>query len=160
MSTGSGHFAPLNSDFEQNFGQIVPIRIKTLCNTNLVASRHIIEKKAHFWLTLRRSKRSRLKLLVMLFGVKISPSFLTCEQAIGYIYLWYCNRKHGGNSCSSQYPYYFSRSFTHNSLPEHISAYLTTHLWQLFGEVLAVGSKEKCFLSSSGVWSQQYQLRR
>lgn len=28
MSTGRGHFAPLNSDFEQNFGQIVPIKNK------------------------------------------------------------------------------------------------------------------------------------
>ena len=38
-STGSGHFALLSRDFEQIFGQIVSIRIKTLDNINTVASR-------------------------------------------------------------------------------------------------------------------------
>ena len=32
-STGSGLFALLSSDFEQTFGQIVSIRVKTLSNT-------------------------------------------------------------------------------------------------------------------------------
>ena len=34
---------------------------KTLSNTNLAASRHIKREKAHFWLTLRRSKTPLLK---------------------------------------------------------------------------------------------------
>ena len=36
-STGNGLFAHLSRDFEQSFGQIVPLRIKTLGNTNTVA---------------------------------------------------------------------------------------------------------------------------
>ena len=40
-STGSGPFAHLSRDFEQNFGQIVSLRVKTLSHTNLVASGHI-----------------------------------------------------------------------------------------------------------------------
>ena len=36
-STGNGLFAHLNRDFEQIFGQIVSLRIKTLGNTNTVA---------------------------------------------------------------------------------------------------------------------------
>ena len=41
-STGSVDvFALLNRAFEQVFGLIVSIRVKTLSNTNLVASRHI-----------------------------------------------------------------------------------------------------------------------
>ena len=40
-----GLFADLSCDFEQNFGQIVSIRVKTLSNTNLVASTHIKREK-------------------------------------------------------------------------------------------------------------------
>ena len=41
-STGSVDiFALLSRAFEQVFGLIVSIRVKTLSNTNLVASRHI-----------------------------------------------------------------------------------------------------------------------
>ena len=40
-STGNGLFALLSRDFEQIFGQIVSVRIKTLGNTNIVASRLI-----------------------------------------------------------------------------------------------------------------------
>ena len=36
-STGNGLFALLSRDFEQIFGQMVSIRIKTLGNTNTVA---------------------------------------------------------------------------------------------------------------------------
>ena len=46
MSTGSGLFALLSRHFEQIFGQIVSIRIKTLVgNTNMVASRLIEREK-------------------------------------------------------------------------------------------------------------------
>ena len=45
MSTGSGLFALLSRNFEQIFGQIVCIRIKTLGNTNTVASRLIKREK-------------------------------------------------------------------------------------------------------------------
>ena len=40
-STGSKLFALLSHDFKQIFGQNVSIRMKTLCNTNTVASRLI-----------------------------------------------------------------------------------------------------------------------
>ena len=40
----------------QIFRQMVSIRVKTLSNTNLAASRHIKREKAHFRLTLRHSK--------------------------------------------------------------------------------------------------------
>ena len=50
-STGSGFFALFGRDFEQKPGQIVSVRVKTLSNTNLVASRHLKEKKAHLRLT-------------------------------------------------------------------------------------------------------------
>ena len=45
MSSGNGLFAPLSRYFEQIFGQIVSIRIKTLGNTNVVASRLIEREK-------------------------------------------------------------------------------------------------------------------
>ena len=50
---------PFGRDLEQILGQIVFIRVKTLRNTNLVASRHIKEKKR---VDVRRSKASLLKL--------------------------------------------------------------------------------------------------
>ena len=45
-STGSGRFALLSSNLAQILGQIVSIRVKTLGNTNLAASRHIKGEKA------------------------------------------------------------------------------------------------------------------
>ena len=45
----------------QIFRQMVSIRVKTLSNTNLAASRHIKREKAHFRLTLRHSKTPLLK---------------------------------------------------------------------------------------------------
>ena len=51
-------FAPLSRDFEQSFGQIVSIRVKTLSNTNLVASRHIKKEKRSLPVDMRRSKTS------------------------------------------------------------------------------------------------------
>ena len=56
-STGSGLFALLSPDFEQFLGQIVSISVKTLSNTNLVSSRMLKEKKAHFRLTFPPQKR-------------------------------------------------------------------------------------------------------
>ena len=50
----------------------------------MVASRHIIKEKG---LMLRRSKTSRFKFPNMLFGVKIYPSVLTGELAVGEIRL-------------------------------------------------------------------------
>ena len=61
-STGSCFFAPLRRDFEQLFGQIVSIRVKTLSNTNLVGPRHIKREKRLLPVDFRRSKTSLLKL--------------------------------------------------------------------------------------------------
>ena len=61
-STGSCFFAPLSRDLEQIFGQIVSIRVKTLSNTNLVASTHIKREKRSLPVDLCRSKTSLLKL--------------------------------------------------------------------------------------------------
>ena len=44
-SVGSGLFALLSHDFEQIFGQIISLRIKTLGNKNMVASRLIKREK-------------------------------------------------------------------------------------------------------------------
>ena len=44
-STGSGVFALFGRDFEQILGHMVSLRIKTLSNTNLVASKHIKREK-------------------------------------------------------------------------------------------------------------------
>ena len=61
-STGNGNFALLSRDFEQLFGQIVSLRIKTLGNINTVASRLINRGKGSLPLDVRRSKTSLLKL--------------------------------------------------------------------------------------------------
>ena len=58
MSTGSGLFALLSHDFEQ----IVSIRIKTLGNTNIIASRLIKREKGSLPVDVRRSKTSLLEL--------------------------------------------------------------------------------------------------
>ena len=63
-STGSGLFALLSRDFEQIWGQIVSLRVKTLSNTNLVVPRHIKKKKAYFWLTSVAQKRRCLNTLL------------------------------------------------------------------------------------------------
>ena len=57
-STGSGFFVFLRHDFEQMFGQIFSIRVKT----NLLASRHIIIEKGPLTVDVRLSKTSLLKL--------------------------------------------------------------------------------------------------
>ena len=60
MSTGSGHFAILGSDFAQFFGQIISIRIKTLSNTNLAASRLIKREKTSLPVDVCRPKLGSL----------------------------------------------------------------------------------------------------
>ena len=56
MVTGSGLFAFLGRGFVPNFGQIVSIRVMTLLNTNVVASRFIKREKALLPVAVRRSK--------------------------------------------------------------------------------------------------------
>ena len=58
-STGNGLFALLSRDFEQVFGQIVSTRIKTLGNTNTVASRLIKREKGSLLVDVRRSDQKR-----------------------------------------------------------------------------------------------------
>ena len=56
MLNGSGLFALLCCGFEQIFGQIVSIRMKTLGNTNMVASRlnkRDAKRKETVWLIKR-----------------------------------------------------------------------------------------------------------
>ena len=60
-STGSGFFVLLRHDFEQMFGQIFSIRVKT----NLLASRHIIIEKGPLTVDVRLSKTSLLKLPIV-----------------------------------------------------------------------------------------------
>ena len=61
-STGNGLFAHLSRDFEQIFGQIVSLRIKTLGNINTVASRLTRRENGSLPVDVRRSKTSLLKL--------------------------------------------------------------------------------------------------
>ena len=63
MLTGSGLFALLSRGFEQIFGQIVSIRMKTLGNTNIVASRLTKREKGSLPVDVRRSKRHCLSSL-------------------------------------------------------------------------------------------------
>ena len=64
-SNGNGRFALLSRDFEQIFGQIVSVRMKTLGNINTVASRLIKGGKGSLPVDVRRSKTSLLKLPIM-----------------------------------------------------------------------------------------------
>ena len=56
MSTGSGLFPLFSSDFQQILGQIISLRVKTLSNTKLVASRHIKRGKGSLPGDMQRSK--------------------------------------------------------------------------------------------------------
>ena len=49
----------LRHDFEQMFGQIFSIRVKTLSNKNLLASRHIITEKGPLPVDARLPQRRR-----------------------------------------------------------------------------------------------------
>ena len=62
MLNGSGRFALLSPGFEQMFGQIVSIRMKTIGNTNMVASRLIKREKGSLPVDVCRSKTALLKL--------------------------------------------------------------------------------------------------
>ena len=62
MSTGNGLFTLFGSDFEQILGQIASLRVKTLSNTNLVASRHIKRDKGSPPVDVRCLKTLLLKL--------------------------------------------------------------------------------------------------
>ena len=71
---GSGLFAFLGRGFAQIFaGQIVSVRVKTLSNTNLVASRYIRREKASVLVDLRRSAAIVFSLLTN------SSTFNGCE---------------------------------------------------------------------------------
>ena len=50
----------LSLDFEQIFRQFVSVRVKTLSNTNVVASRHIKREKDSFLVDVRHSKMTLL----------------------------------------------------------------------------------------------------
>ena len=70
--TGSGFFVPLSRDFEQMFGQIDSISVKTLSNTNLMTSMHIKREKRSLPVDVRRSKTSLLKLPNLTIEARIS----------------------------------------------------------------------------------------
>ena len=55
-STGSGLFALMKRYFEQVFGQIVSVKVKTTNNTNLVASRLIKRENNSLPVDVRQSK--------------------------------------------------------------------------------------------------------
>ena len=61
-SNGSELFAILSHDFEQIFGHIVSVRVKSLSNTDLASSRHLKREKGSRPVDVRRSKTSLLKL--------------------------------------------------------------------------------------------------
>ena len=61
-STGSGLFALFRGDFDQILGQIVSLRVKTLRNTNLIASRQIKIEKVSLPVYVPRSETSLLTL--------------------------------------------------------------------------------------------------
>ena len=67
-STGNGLFALLDHDFEQMFGQIVSVRVKTLSDTDLVASRHLKREKGLLPVDVRGSKTLLLKLPIGQFS--------------------------------------------------------------------------------------------
>lgn len=62
MSTRSGLFALLSHDFEQIFGKIVSIKMKTLGDTNMVASTLIKREKGSLLVDMRHSKMALLNL--------------------------------------------------------------------------------------------------
>ena len=63
MSTGSGRFVLLGSNFSQLFWQFVSVRVKILSMTHLVASRYAIKRqKASHLLDMCRPKTFLLKL--------------------------------------------------------------------------------------------------
>ena len=69
LSDESRLFVPFDRDMEQILGQIVSIRVKTLSNTNLVASWHIKREKCSIPVDVRRSKASLLKFSILSSGM-------------------------------------------------------------------------------------------
>ena len=69
LSDESGLFVPFDSKMEQILGQIVSIGVKTLSNTNLVASRHTKREKGSLPVDVRRSKTSLLKFPILSSGM-------------------------------------------------------------------------------------------
>ena len=61
-SIGSGFFSFLNDGIVLIFSQILSIRVKKLCNTNFILSRHIKRENALLPVDVRRSKTPLLKL--------------------------------------------------------------------------------------------------
>ena len=72
--SGRGIFALLRLVFEQIFGQIVFLRVKTLSNTNAVTSRLIKRENAHLRLMCVSEKTSVVKLPIIFF-VLCMPRF-------------------------------------------------------------------------------------
>lgn len=66
----------MSHHFEQNFWQIVSIRVKTLTNTNLVTSRHIKGEKGPHPVDVCHSKTSLLKSLLAYVSCLASPGKL------------------------------------------------------------------------------------
>ena len=93
MLNGSGRFALLSRDFKQIFGQIVSIRIKTLGNTNMVASRLIERGKGSLPVDVRRSKTSLLKLPIV--SILFTSVKFTCGPTL--------KLRHCGNPPLSEY---------------------------------------------------------
>ena len=65
LSDESGLFVPFDRKMEQILGQIVSIGVKTLSNTNLVASWHTKREKGSLPVDVRRSKTSLLKFPIL-----------------------------------------------------------------------------------------------
>ena len=74
-SNGSELFAILSHDFEQIFGQIVSVRVKSLSNTLWYRQGFQKEKKAHFRLTCVTRKRRFLNSLIRSITTKLE---ITC----------------------------------------------------------------------------------
>ena len=85
-------FALLSLDFKKMFAQIVSIRVKTLINTNVAASRQFKMEKGSFLVDVRRSKTSLLKLLIISFGPRLSQK--KCIQ----FYLAFEIKPHAGDA--------------------------------------------------------------
>ena len=64
-STGSVPFSFMAIGLAHIFGQIISMRVKTLSNTNLAASSHIIKEKASLPVDVHRSKTPFLKLPIL-----------------------------------------------------------------------------------------------
>ena len=74
-------FALFGCDFEQILRQVISIRVKTLSNTNLIASRLIEREKCSLPVDVRGSKTSMLKLtIIIISGRQLSKITLTIND--------------------------------------------------------------------------------